>query len=319
MRFIKVSLLHAVLVLASLFSTLDTARAGISYVFGKSVKLTKTTGTTSFYQGITWQGTTRSVLFIQPTNPLPGKAPAIVLLHYDMGTPELMGNLSRIGTLAASMGYWIILPPAINGHWHDDPSDTSTTTDDVGFLSTVIQTATSQYPIDSTRVSMAGMSNGGFMTTRMACQASQLIASAVVVAAEMRASMAKICQPVRPVPMIFVMGSADTVVPFNGDMLFVSAQNSFGNWMGFNACNTGQTSTQALATTVNDGTSITLQHNAACTSLGEADFYTVVNGGHDWPGGNYTYCWPIGIATKNLDATAMIGSFVQRWTTASTV
>lgn len=319
MRFIKVSLLHAVLVVAALFSSLNTAHAGFSFVIGKNVKLTKTTGTTSFYQGITWQGTTRSVLFIQPSNPLPGKAPAIVLLHYDMGTPELMGNLSRIGTLAASMGYWIILPPGINGHWHDDPADTTNTTDDVGFLTQVIQTATSQYPIDPARVSMAGMSNGGFMTTRMACERSNLIASAVVVAAEMRASMAKVCQPTRPVPTIFVMGNADTVVPFNGDLLFVSAQNSFGDWMGFNACDTSQTSMQNLPTTVNDGTSITLQHNAVCTSLGESDLYTVVNGGHDWPGGNYTYCLPIGIATKNLDATALIGSFVQRWTNTSTI
>jgi len=311
MNFFKTALLNATLACVAICSSV-AAHAGISKTVGGGVKLIATKGTSSFYQNVSWQGTSRSVLFIQPSNqPAGSKAPVIVMLHYDTGTPELQANLAHAGTLAAQMGYWVILPPAINGHWHDDPSDTSTTTDDVGFLSEVITTATKQFPVDATRVSMAGLSNGGFMTTRMACQAPQLLASAVAVAAEMRASMAAICQPSRPVPMVFVMGTADPLVAYNGNHQFVAATQSFGTWTGFAACNTADTSTTQLPTTVNDGTSVSLQHNAVCSSLGEADLYTVANGGHAWPGANTSLG---GKVTKNLNATTLVGNFAQLYT-----
>jgi polyhydroxybutyrate depolymerase len=315
MRTLKTLLTHGLLALLAIFTSV--AHAAVSHTVGAGVGLIATKNTTSFYQGFTWQGTTRSVLFIRPSSqPAGSKAAAIVMLHYDTGTPELQANLSHAGNLAAQMGYWVILPPAINGHWHDDPSDTSTTTDDVGFLTQVIKTATSQYPIDATRVSMAGLSNGGFMTTRMACQAPQLLASAVAVAAEMRKSMAAICRPSRPVPMVFVMGSADPLVAYNGNYQFTGAKPAFGTWTSYAACNTADTSTTQLPVIANDGTTVTLQHNAVCTSLGEADLYTVNNGGHAWPGANTTMG---GIVTKNLDATTMLGNFAKLYTNKSTI
>ncbi len=274
-------------------------------------------GTVSFYQGVTYQGLARSVLFIRPSMLPSNKSPAIVLLHGQGGTPEDIANNARAGTLAAQMGYWVILPPAINGQWNINPANASPTADDVGFLKTLIQTATQQYPIDPTRVSMAGMSDGGFMATRVACEQSQLLASVVAVAAEMLSPMAKVCRPSHPVPMIFVMGTADPIVPYNGSSLFIGALQTFNAWASYGACNPKQTSTQKLPVTLNDGTSVTLQHNAACGSHGEVDLYSVVNGGHAWPGGakmNGTN----GIISANLNTTNMIGNFAKLWTNKST-
>lgn len=323
MRSLKNGLANATLALITLFSSFSLAHASAGKVIGANAGLIPTSGTTSFYQGISWQGVSRSVLFIRPAKATSGKAPAIVMLHYDSGTPELQANLSHAGLLAAQMGYWVILPPAINGHWNDDPSAPNPTADDVGFLKTVIQTAAAQYPIDATRISMAGLSNGGFMTTRMACEQAPLIASIFVVAAEMGQAQAANCRPGRPVPSVYVVGTADTVVPYNGSIGLsgrrdISAPASFTNWMNFNACNTKQTLTQNLTPTVNDGTSITFQHNASCTSLGEADLYTVVNGGHAWPGGD-KYIAPFGVASQNLDTTTVLGNFAKLWTTKSTI
>lgn len=287
-------------------------------VVGGKVPLTPTPGTTSFYIGVTYQGLTRNVLVIQP-NPLPaGKSPAIVMLHYDTGTPELQANGTRAANLAAKMGFWVILPPAVNGHWNDDPSQKSPTADDVGFLQSLINTMTTQYPIDSHRISMNGLSNGGFMTQRFVCAHPEMIASAVAVAAEMRNSQVAICTPSRPVPMIYVNGTADPLVPYNGMTGLIGAMNSFAYWGGLSACNMAQSSTQNLPILVNDGTSVTLEHNASCTSRGEVDIYTVINGGHAWPGGQPNF-QPFGVASQNLDTTTMIGTFAQEWTNESTI
>ncbi|MFX8577809.1 hypothetical protein ABTM02_20205, partial [Acinetobacter baumannii] len=88
--------------------------------------------------------------------------------------------------------------------------------------------------------------------------APNLIASAVAVAAEMRKSMAAICKPSRPVPMGFVMGTADTLVAYNGNYQFTGATNAFGTWTGYSACNTADTSSTKLPVLVNDGTSVVL-------------------------------------------------------------
>jgi polyhydroxybutyrate depolymerase len=288
-------------------------------LIASNVKLVPTPGTTSFYAGVTYQGVSRNVIFIRPSSLPSGRLPAIVMLHYDTGTPELQANGTRAGNLAARMGFWVVLPPAINGHWNDDPAnDANATADDVGFLATLIQTATTLYPIDAHRISMAGLSNGGFMTQRFTCAHPEMIASAVSVAAEMRSSLAKICRPSRPVPMVYVNGTKDPLVPYNGMVGLVSAPNSFSYWTGLNACDNAQGTTTALPKVANDGTSVTLQHNAACTSLGEADLYTVVNGGHAWPGGQPNF-QPFGTASQNLDTTTMIGTFAQRWSNASTL
>src|SRR3546814_16592019 len=85
------------------------------------------------------------------TDPL---APAVVGLHYHYGTPEVMANLIEAGRLAAEHGAWVILPEA-DDEWNENP-DKSDGTDDVGFLSQLITTATMLRPIDPKRVYLTG-------------------------------------------------------------------------------------------------------------------------------------------------------------------
>src|SRR3546814_13756694 len=87
-----------------------------------------------------------------------------------------MANLIEAGRLAAEHGAWVILPEA-DDEWNENP-DKSDGTDDVGFLSQLITTATMLRPIDPKRVYLTGMSNGGFMVERLACARPDLIAGA---------------------------------------------------------------------------------------------------------------------------------------------
>jgi polyhydroxybutyrate depolymerase len=298
---------------------------GQARIIGQAAGLIPTLGSVSFYQAFTntANSDTRSVLFITPAFQRAGtNAPAIVMLHYDTGTPELQANLSNAGMLAAKMGYWVILPPAINGHWGDDPA--ASTTDDVGFLSTLITQAINQFPIDSTRISMVGFSNGGFMTQRMACERADLITSGVSVAASMRTSLANQCAPSRPIPMVYVLGTADPVVPYEGAQSrssagsFLSAADSLAKWSSFNHCGAAGGAATTLPVVVNDGTSVTLQHNANCASGGEVDLYTINNGGHSWPGPHYLSYPGLGTISQNLQTTPVIGNFAELWTSTST-
>lgn len=277
--------------------------------------LKPTPGTVAIDTNITWQGKSRQVLYIRPDPQNTKPAPAILMLHYESGTPDLMANLTRAGELAASQGYWVILPHAALHHWHDNPSDIGDKNDDVGFLTQVVQTATSQFPIDATRVSVTGFSNGGFMAERMICEKPELFASAIIDAAIMRTPLANVCQPTVPVPVMYVNGTADPLVSYDGIESMLGAPTSVNLWSGLHSCNQNAMTSTDLPVTVNDGTSVTVQTLSNCRSLGNVLLYTVNGGGHAWPGGGAV---AIGKVSQNLDLTTVLGEFAKNWTNVST-
>ena len=88
-----------------------------------------------------------------------------------------------------------------------------TQTDDVGFLRAVIATLKTTANIDSTRVFVTGISNGGSMTMRMACEAADVVRAAASVSFPLNTNQ---CSPAKPIGVTEIAGTADTTVPYNG-------------------------------------------------------------------------------------------------------
>ena len=88
--------------------------------------------------------------------------------------------------------------------------------DDVGYLTGLIEEAKQIYNIDQNRVYLMGHSNGGFMSFRMACEASEVITAIVSLAGSTFADPAD-CQPATlPVSVLAVHGTADATVLYDG-------------------------------------------------------------------------------------------------------
>lgn len=277
-----------------------------------------TPGTVSFETSLSWQGLSRTVVVIRP-DPLPAQPlPTLVLLHFDGGTPALMANLTHAGVLAAEQGYLVVLPAAIGGHWQDDPGVPSTI-DDVGFLSRVIDYAVASQQADAERISMAGFSNGGFMTQRMGCERPELLAALLADAALLRNTEAAVCAPTIARPIVFVLGTSDVLVPYGGGNGMQSAADTYAQWARFNQCDAASEQRQDLPTVQADGTQVAVQRMGQCNSGGEVRLYTVTNGGHAWPGGEkYLGTNALGVTSLNLDTTRMLGQFAAQWTRSST-
>ncbi|MGZ4268022.1 MAG: alpha/beta hydrolase family esterase [Solirubrobacteraceae bacterium] len=86
--------------------------------------------------------------------------------------------------------------------------------DDVDYLRRVIGAAVQATCADPGRVGVTGVSNGGGMSARLACDAADLIAAAAPVAGGY--GSLPDCHPSRPVPILEVHGDLDRVVPYNG-------------------------------------------------------------------------------------------------------
>lgn len=99
--------------------------------------------------------------------------------------------------------------------------------DDVAYLRKAIATLTAAACADARRVGMTGVSNGGGMTARMACDAADLLAAAAPVAGGY--STLPDCRPRRPLPILEIHGVRDQVVPYRGKR--ADHADAVGRWL----------------------------------------------------------------------------------------
>ena len=262
-------------------------------------------GTTAYSATLSVNGVSRSYIVMRPVAASTA-APLLILLHPLNTTTVQMANLTKVTNFVATQGFWVVLPAAINGQWQDDPSRTGS--DDTNFISALIDSLVGQ-GADATRVYAAGYSDGGFMSERLACELSTKIAAFGIDAGAVIANSPTYCKPAVQRPKLYILGTADNVVPYNGGMVGVdSAAASMAFWVGLQHC--GGTVASTLPTLVSDGTTVQLTDYTGCTAGNDLRLYTVYNGGHAWPNG---ITQSVGKTTQNLDATGIIWSFASAY------
>ncbi len=224
------------------------------------------------------------------TQPLP----LLIALHGGGGNGAGMRRLSGLDAVSDANGFVVAYPDGHLKNWADGRGTGDSEkagVDDVAFISALIDQLAQFTPIDTKRVYVTGISNGGMMSLRLACALSDKIAGIAAVAANMPANLAVNCRPARPMPIMFVHGNADTFVPRAGGTItkgsggqVLSTTASINFWLRANLCPNLMTAVTVIDP-ANDGTSIYLSKYAGCAAGGDVRFYDVINGGHTWPGG----------------------------------
>jgi polyhydroxybutyrate depolymerase len=83
--------------------------------------------------------------------------------------------------------------------------------DDVAFLRSVISEVKRRANIDSDRVYVTGISNGGGMAQRMACEAADVVRAVASVSFPLNYDR---CAPSRPIGVTEIAGTADKTIPY---------------------------------------------------------------------------------------------------------
>ncbi|MES0875320.1 alpha/beta hydrolase family esterase [Sinimarinibacterium thermocellulolyticum] len=296
-------------VLAALGVLFTAQASALSFLPWENVRIT--------YDDFTYaaDGVTRSVGILMPKHRA-ARAPAIVVLHFNLGSAPSMANLTEIGELARDEGVVILLPVAADGTWAHNPTEVGGN-DDAGFLAAMIDEYVQRYDLDPKRIYMTGYSQGGNMTVRMACEYPEKIAAGASVAATMRKSLARQCAPSMPTPMVFFHGTDDEQVPYGPgipslirDLTGVGAlgaQDAARYWAEVNGCS-GDAVRQMLPAPIDDGTSIQLDRYENCPPNRGAALYSIIGGGHTWPG-VLDFVPVAGITTQNLRANRAMWDF----------
>ncbi|MGH8428980.1 MAG: alpha/beta hydrolase family esterase [Solimonas sp.] len=283
---------------------------GIIRLLGNNLQLVA--GTAAFDATFEHHGLPRRFVVIRPEPIATGRAPVLLMFHGNGGTAENQANLAEVSQLVAEAGVWAVMPAALAGTWDDDPASPKDY-DDVGFVGRVIDALGSSFPVDLSRVYAAGLSNGSFMSSRLACELSGRIAGFGIVAGTITGGLAAACTPLHPRRLMLVDGTNDPIVPYHGGRIGLrSAPQAYAFWLSIHGCDAQATVRSNLPDLVADGTTIELQSNRRCASNEELRLYTVRGGGHAWPGGwQYLPAPVIGTTSKDMNATREIWAFVR--------
>jgi len=232
--------------------------------------------------------------------------PLVLDLHGYSEPYGFQPKLSGLPATAERAGF-VYLAPQVDTAWTPfwNAAPQPAERDDLGFLRSVISGTEAQLCIDAGRVYVAGMSNGAFMSSLVACRmADEVVAIAPVAGFRFPDD----CHPSRPVPIIAFHGTADPIVPFAGGppgpatlnltvddnalrvfsgLTFEPLTTIAGEWAALEGCATPPTDEQATPTT-------RLLSYTGCDAGSAVQLYAIDGGGHSWPG------TPFGKAIESL-------------------
>ncbi len=242
---------------------------------------------------LTHDGLERSyILYVPKSVNWNQSVPLVIVFHGGTGNAESALRMSGFNEVADQNGFLVAYPNG-TGRMSDENILTwnggdccgfaqEKNVDDVGFVRAIVTDLQSLTRIDSKRIYAAGMSNGGILSQRLACEAADIFAAVAPVAGTLNFSP---CTPSQPISVIEFHGTADQHIPYTGGfgpeslvgVDFASVQESVDFWVSANGC-----TSQPQSNSFED-----IQHDAwtGCTASTSVELYTVNDGGHAWPGG----------------------------------
>ncbi|HSN16770.1 MAG TPA: PHB depolymerase family esterase [Gammaproteobacteria bacterium] len=270
---------------------------------------------------IEYAGLDRSYLLHMPS-PLPNDPlPLVVVLHGGGGSAESAAKMTGFDAEADKEGFIVVYPngtgkarPFLNalgkpgfltwnagsccGYAYEKQID------DVGFIRALVVQVIKDNAADPKRVYVTGISNGGMMAYRLACEASDLFAAIAPVSAVQEVAS---CKPSQPVSVFHIHGAKDENVPLDGGVGKKAiekedrkpVQDSIDFWVRQDGCS---------VTVHSQEPDVLMTNYGGCQAGSEVSFFLIQDGGHAWPGGQRIARF-LDPPSRALDATSEIWDF----------
>ncbi len=262
-----------------------------------------TTGT------IQHDGITRDYILHLPTGYDESKSyPFVYNLHGFTSNAAQQQFYSDMDATADANGFIVCYPNGIGASWNVGWTFGSTA-DDVGFLVTLVDALAVDYSIDSDRLYSCGMSNGGFMSYKLACDASDRFAAIASVTGAMVPDELESCDPIRQMPVMQIHGTSDPTVAYGGSFVSAPIEEVVSFWVEGNGCGLQVDTIQVEDIDLSDGCTAQRIEYTDCTDDKEVVFYKIDGGEHTWPDASLT----IGVTNRDFNANQEIWNFFNRF------
>ncbi len=272
--------------------------------------------------------------------------PVVLALHPLGGDGMLMARVSHLDEAADRFGFIVVYPNAGEGRWTrldprpqvgfggigrgrigmgPPPAATGRNASEPGgepindtiYFDTLLDKIESEYHVDASRVYATGFSDGGFMAFRLGCEMAYRIAAIATVAATLPMDLSESCAnwAWRPVPLLMINGTSDPLISYSGrpglDVRYplLGAKETLKLWSKMDGCG-GKPARTKIPPHTPGGMETEVDTYNDCQEGGAAILYSVVKGGHTWPGGDpYMPEQRTGATSHDLDAAEAIWQF----------
>jgi len=271
-----------------------------------------------YTQSFTFAGRERSYLIHLPSALGNAPLPLVFVLHGGGGNAEGAAKMSGMSPLADKENFIVVYPDG-TGRLEDRVLTWNAgnccgyaldnQVDDVGFIRALIEELRAVYPIDAQRVYATGISNGGMMAYRLACELSDQFAAIAPVAGALNAD----CRPAQPVSAVSFHGTADRSVLYDGGApkqqldSHPRTDNSVAYAISFWVRQDGCATTPRR---VEHGNTVQDEYGDCVNGTGVA-LYAIKGGGHAWPGGDRLSLL-LDQPTQEISATDVMWEFFTR-------
>ena len=265
-------------------------------------------------QNILFDGNNREYIIYVPQIYSPSiSTPLLFAFHGGSGyANDFMNYEADFRSISDTAGFILVYPQALEDpndggstNWlHKEPTDH----EDEFFVETLIDTLSSVYNIDNSRVYACGYSLGGMFSYTLACSINDKIAAIGSVAGACFYGAFAACNVNHPTAVLTINGTDDGIHPYNdpnGWYFPVTSIDSF--WATTNNTDITPIVTQVPDINPNDGSTVerySWQNGNGCVSVEELK---IINGGHDWPSPLSNW------GNQDINASAEVWNFVSKY------
>ena len=194
--------------------------------------------------------------------------------------------------------------------------------DDLRYLQNLLDHIQSHYRVKEEEIFFTGISNGAALVHRFATEYPELVAGVAVVAGCNQFAVSSGVKPKAPVPVLHIHGTEDPIWSYRGGSVLLlgqmdSVDSSIAIWTQANAAQLVEE--QTLQFPEAEDLPVKMQRYAAAASGGSPDprrevvLYSVIGGGHAWPGGQqYLSEKIIGRSHPRFSANSTIWDFFKK-------
>ena len=228
---------------------------------------------------MTIEGVQRTYLVVRPAGVDSAHAiPLVIALHgYTLNATWMESN-TGFDEEAAREGFVVVYPQGIKNSWNAGTCCGHNAGDDVGFIRNLIDRLVAGGEVDPRRVFVTGMSNGAAMAQRVACELADRVTAVASVSGSL---LVESCVPSRPVSVLEIHGTEDSVIPFRGGFTsglgaFPSTMSVMETWERVDGCADPAVVTRSGSTTTSSW--------GACHSGAVVMLAAIAGGKHVWFG-----------------------------------
>ena len=275
-------------------------------------------------------GVRRYLLHVPPDAERRAPIPVLIALHAAGSSAAAFQRYSRLDRVADREGFLVVYPEGTGDDllsWNagDCCGDARARgVDDVGFVAIVLRDVARQWPVDRTRVYIAGHSNGAMMAHRVAAELSERVAGVAAVAGVLALHW---FAPALPVPVLHIHSVDDGRELYGavhrGPLPLTRAhaddhpvEFELTRWVDRDVCHEPARILERRASPATPGPIQTATGLAyrPCASGAEVQLWRLTGVGHGWPGADTEVQGPLGPPTDLIDASEEAWRFLRRFT-----